>query len=45
VDEVIPHAAGSSACRTAQPNARLGDAVLMAIVDSFDIEGRSTRFA
>jgi len=43
VGEVILYATGSSARQTAVTKDRPVDAVIMAIVDSFDIEGRSTR--
>ena len=45
VGEVILYANGSSARQTAVTKDRPVDAVIMAIVDSFDIEGRSTRLA
>jgi microcompartment protein CcmK/EutM len=45
VGEVILYATGSSARQTAVTKDRPVDAVIMAIVDSFDIEGRSTRLA
>lgn len=45
VGEVILYATGSSARQTAVTKDRPIDAVIMAIVDSFDIEGRSTRLA
>ena len=45
VDEVILYATGSSARQTTVTKDRPVDAVIMAIVDSFDIEGRSTRLA
>ena len=43
--EVILYATGSSARLTASTKDRPVDAVIMAIVDSFDIEGRSVRLA
>jgi microcompartment protein CcmK/EutM len=43
--EVILYATGSSARQTAQTKDRPIDAVIMAIVDSFDIEGRNVRLA
>ena len=43
--EVILYAAGSSARQTAVTKDRPVDAVIMAIVDSFDVEGRSVRLA
>ena len=45
VGEVILYATGSSARQTSVTKDRPVDAVIMAIVDSFDIEGRSTRLA
>jgi microcompartment protein CcmK/EutM len=45
VGEVILYATGSSARQTAVTKDSPVDAVIMAIVDSFDIEGRSTRLA
>ena len=45
VGEVILYATGSSARQTAVTKDRPVDAVIMAIVDSFDIEGRSTLLA
>ena len=45
VGEVILYATGSSARQTTVTKDRPVDAVIMAIVDSFDIEGRSTRLA
>ena len=43
--EVILYATGSSARLTASTKDRPVDAVIMAIVDSFDVEGRSVRLA
>ena len=43
--EVILYAPGSSARLTAATKDRPVDAVIMAIVDSFDVEGRSVRLA
>ena len=43
--EVIPYATGGSARQAAQTKDRPADAVIMAIVGSLDIEGRSTRLA
>jgi microcompartment protein CcmK/EutM len=43
--EVILYATGSSARQTAITKDRPVDAVIMGIVDSFDIEGRSVRLA
>ncbi|MFN2400734.1 MAG: EutN/CcmL family microcompartment protein [Gemmatimonadaceae bacterium] len=43
--EVILYATGSSARQTAVTKDKPVDAVIMAIVDSFDIEGRSVRLA
>ena len=43
--EVILYASGSSARQTAVTKDRPVDAVIMAIVDSFDVEGRSVRLA
>jgi microcompartment protein CcmK/EutM len=43
--EVILYATGSSARLTAVTKDRPVDAVIMAIVDSFDVEGRSVRLA
>jgi ethanolamine utilization protein EutN/carbon dioxide concentrating mechanism protein CcmL len=45
VGEVILYATGSSARLTAVTKDRPVDAVIMAIVDSFDVEGRSVRLA
>jgi len=45
VGEVILYATGSSARQTAVTKDRPVDEVIMAIVDSFDIEGRSTLLA
>lgn len=45
VGEVILYATGSSARQTAVTKDRPVDAVIMAIVDSFDVEGRSVRLA
>ena len=43
--EVVLYATGSSARQTAATKDRPVDAVIMAIVDSFDVEGRSVRLA
>ena len=43
--EVVLYASGSSARLTAVTKDRPVDAVIMAIVDSFDIDGRATRLA
>jgi microcompartment protein CcmK/EutM len=43
--EVILYATGSSARQTAVTKDRPVDAVIMAIVDSFDVDGRSVRLA
>ena len=43
--EVVLYATGSSARQTAVTKDRPVDAVIMAIVDSFDVEGRSVRLA
>ena len=43
--EVILYATGSSARLTTSTKDRPVDAVIMAIVDSFDVEGRSVRLA
>ena len=43
--EVVLYATGSSARQTAVTKDRPVDAVIMAIVDSFDIDGRSVRLA
>jgi microcompartment protein CcmK/EutM len=43
--EVVLYATGSSARLTAVTKDRPVDAVIMAIVDSFDIDGRVTRLA
>lgn len=43
--EVILYATGSSARLTAATKDRPVDAVIMGIVDSFDVEGRSVRLA
>lgn len=43
--EVVLYATGSSARLTAVTRDRPVDAVIMAIVDSFDIDGRSVRLA
>lgn len=43
--EVVLYATGSSARQTAVTKDRPVDAVVMAIVDSFDVEGRSVRLA
>jgi microcompartment protein CcmK/EutM len=45
VGEVILYATGSSARQTKMTRDRPVDAVIMAIVDSFDIEGRNVRLA
>lgn len=45
VGEVILYATGSSARQTRITKDRPVDAVIMAIVDSFDIEGRNVRLA
>lgn len=45
VGEVILYATGSSARQTAITKDRPVDAVIMAIVDSFDLEGRNVRLA
>ena len=45
IGEVILYATGSSARLTAATKDRPVDAVIMAIVDSFDVEGRSVRLA
>lgn len=45
VGEVILYATGSSARQTAVTKDRPVDAVIMAIVDSFDVEGRSVHLA
>lgn len=45
VGEVILYATGSSARQTSVTKDRPVDAVIMAIVDSFDVEGRSVRLA
>ncbi|MEO6443645.1 MAG: EutN/CcmL family microcompartment protein [Gemmatimonadaceae bacterium] len=45
VGEVVLYATGSSARLTAVTKDRPVDAVIMAIVDSFDIDGRVTRLA
>ncbi len=45
VGEVVLYATGSSARLTAVTKDRPVDAVIMAIVDSFDVEGRSVRLA
>jgi microcompartment protein CcmK/EutM len=45
VGEVILYATGSSARQTAVTKDRPVDAVIMAIVDCFDIDGRSTTLA
>ena len=43
--EVVLYATGSSARQTAVTKDRPVDAVIMAFVDSFDVEGRSVRLA
>ena len=43
--EVILYATGSSARQTPVTKDRPVDAVIMAIVDSFDVDGRSVRLA
>jgi microcompartment protein CcmK/EutM len=43
--EVILYASGSSARLTAVTKDRPVDAVIMAIVDSYDVDGRSVRLA
>jgi len=43
--EVVLYATGSSARQTAVTKDRPVDAVIMAIVDSFDVEGKSVRLA
>ncbi len=43
--EVILYATGSSARQTAVTRDRPVDAVIMAIVDSFDVDGRNVRLA
>ena len=45
VGEVILYATGSSARQTKITRDRPVDAVIMAIVDSFDVEGRNVRLA
>ncbi|MCC6319208.1 MAG: EutN/CcmL family microcompartment protein [Gemmatimonadaceae bacterium] len=45
VGEVVLYASGSSARLTNVTRDRPVDAVIMAIVDSFDVEGRVTRLA
>jgi carbon dioxide concentrating mechanism protein CcmL len=45
VGEVVLYASGSSARLTTVTKDRPVDAVIMAIVDSFDIDGRVTRLA
>ncbi|HUF27156.1 MAG TPA: EutN/CcmL family microcompartment protein [Gemmatimonadaceae bacterium] len=45
VGEVILYATGSSARQTRLTRDRPIDAVIMAIVDSFDVEGRNVRLA
>ncbi|MGI8496028.1 MAG: EutN/CcmL family microcompartment protein [Gemmatimonadaceae bacterium] len=45
VGEVILYATGSSARQTQRTKDRPVDAVIMAIVDSFDVDGRSVRLA
>jgi len=45
VGEVILYATGSSARLTAATKDRPVDAVIMGIVDSFDLEGRTVRLA
>ncbi len=43
--EVVLYASGSSARLTSVTRDRPVDAVIMAIVDSYDVEGRNTRLA
>jgi ethanolamine utilization protein EutN/carbon dioxide concentrating mechanism protein CcmL len=43
--EVVLYATGSSARQTAVTKDRPVDAVIMAIVDSFDVDGKSVRLA
>lgn len=43
--EVVLYASGSSARLTSVTKDRPVDAVIMAIVDSYDVEGRNTRLA
>ena len=45
VGEVVLYATGSSARLTPVTKDRPVDAVVMAIVDSFDVEGKSVRLA
>jgi microcompartment protein CcmK/EutM len=45
VGEVVLYATGSSARLTAATKDRPVDAVIMGIVDSFDLEGRTVRLA
>lgn len=45
IGEVILYATGSSARQTAVTKDRPVDAVIMAIVDSFDVDGRNVRLA
>ena len=45
VGEVVLYATGSSARNTAVTKDRPVDAVIMGIVDSFDLEGRTVRLA
>ena len=45
VGEVVLYATGSSARLTAVTKDRPVDAVIMAIVDSFDLDGKSVRLA
>jgi ethanolamine utilization protein EutN len=45
IGEVVLYASGSSARLTAVTKDRPVDAVIMAIVDSFDVDGRVTRLA
>jgi microcompartment protein CcmK/EutM len=45
IGEVILYATGSSARLTAVTKDRPVDAVIMAIVDSFDVDGKSVRLA
>lgn len=45
VGEIVLYATGSSARLTPVTKDRPVDAVIMAIVDSFDVEGRSVRLA
>jgi microcompartment protein CcmK/EutM len=45
IGEVVLYASGSSARLTNVTKDRPVDAVIMAIVDSYDVEGRNTRLA